>query len=201
MTLWTIACQAPLSMGFFRQECWSGLPCSPPGDHSDPGIEPASLCLLHCQAGSLPLVPPGKPRKALCACMLSLLSHVQFSGTLWTVAHQAPLSMGFSRQEYSHLLCNRVTVGCSPVVSPFAVFFYLHIFLRPTFTSQKAIVIKGRQKEGSILRNSDQNQVLNSHILLPDVDTCREISKHLICLPDSLDDSVITYGISKHCSI
>ena len=42
-TLWTIACQAPLSMGFSRQEYWSGLPCSPPGDLPDPGIEPTSL--------------------------------------------------------------------------------------------------------------------------------------------------------------
>ena len=43
VTLWTIAQQAPLSMGFSRQEYWSGLPCPPPGDLPDPGIEPASL--------------------------------------------------------------------------------------------------------------------------------------------------------------
>ena len=42
-TLWTVARQAPLSMGFSRQEHWSGLPCSPPGDFPDPGIEPMSL--------------------------------------------------------------------------------------------------------------------------------------------------------------
>ena len=42
-TLWTIACQAPLSMGFPRQEYWSGLPWPPPGHLLDPGIEPASL--------------------------------------------------------------------------------------------------------------------------------------------------------------
>ena len=42
-TLWTVACQAPLSMGFSRQEYWSGLPCPPSGDLSDSGIEPASL--------------------------------------------------------------------------------------------------------------------------------------------------------------
>ena len=39
----TIACQAPLSMGFSRQEYWSGLPCPPPGDLPDPGIEPKPL--------------------------------------------------------------------------------------------------------------------------------------------------------------
>ena len=38
-TLWTVACQAPLSKGFSRQECWSGLPCLPPGDLPDPEIE------------------------------------------------------------------------------------------------------------------------------------------------------------------
>ena len=41
--LWTVARQAPLSMGFSRQEYWSGLPCLPPGDLPNPGIEPASL--------------------------------------------------------------------------------------------------------------------------------------------------------------
>ena len=43
MTLQTVAHQAPLSMGFFGQEYWSGLPCPPAGDPPNPGIEPASL--------------------------------------------------------------------------------------------------------------------------------------------------------------
>ena len=43
VTLWTVAYQAPLSMGFSRQEYWSGLPCPPPGDLSYPGIAPMSL--------------------------------------------------------------------------------------------------------------------------------------------------------------
>ena len=60
-TLWTLVCQAPLSLGFSRQEYWSRLPCPPPGDLPDPGMEPASLCLLHGQMGSLPLAPPRKP--------------------------------------------------------------------------------------------------------------------------------------------
>ena len=41
--LWTVAHQAPLSMGFFRQEYWSGLPFPSPGDLPDPGMEPTSL--------------------------------------------------------------------------------------------------------------------------------------------------------------
>ena len=40
---WIVAHQAPLSMGFSRQEYWGGLPCPPPGDLRDPGIEPSSL--------------------------------------------------------------------------------------------------------------------------------------------------------------
>ena len=45
--------------GFSRQEYWSGLPCLPPGDLPNPGIEPRSPSL---QAGSLPSEPPGKPK-------------------------------------------------------------------------------------------------------------------------------------------
>ena len=57
-TLWTAACQAPLSMGFFRQEYWSGLPFLPPGDLPNLGIEPNSLMPPALQVGSLPLVRP-----------------------------------------------------------------------------------------------------------------------------------------------
>ena len=60
-TLWTAALQAPLSMGFSRQEYWSGMPLLSPGDLPYPGIKPASQCLLHQLAGSLSLEPPKKP--------------------------------------------------------------------------------------------------------------------------------------------
>ena len=58
MTLWTVAYQAPLSMGFSRQENWSGLSLPSPGDLSDPVIEPESPTL---RADSLLSEPPGKP--------------------------------------------------------------------------------------------------------------------------------------------
>ena len=58
---WTVACLAPLSRGFSRQEYWSGLPCPPPGDLPDPGMNTHLLRLLHWQVGSLLLAPPGKP--------------------------------------------------------------------------------------------------------------------------------------------
>ena len=54
----TVAHQASLSVGFSRQECWSGLPFLPPGDLPDPGIEPVSPAL---QANSLPSEPAEKP--------------------------------------------------------------------------------------------------------------------------------------------
>ena len=43
LTLWTVACQAPLPTGFSREEYWNGLPCTSPADLPDPGIEPTSL--------------------------------------------------------------------------------------------------------------------------------------------------------------
>ena len=61
-TPWTAANQAPLSMGFPRQEYWSGLPCHSLGNLLDLRIEPASLVSPALQAGSLPPAPAGKPR-------------------------------------------------------------------------------------------------------------------------------------------
>ena len=57
VTPWTVAHQAPLSMGFSRQEYWSGLPFPSPGDLPNPGIEPGSPAL---QADALSPEPPGK---------------------------------------------------------------------------------------------------------------------------------------------
>ena len=59
-TPWTVACQAPLSLGFPRQEYWGGLPFPSPEDLPDPGIEPKSPTL---QADSLPTELQGKPTK------------------------------------------------------------------------------------------------------------------------------------------
>ena len=139
----TIACHAPLSMRFSRQEYSSGLPFPPPGDLPGPGIEPRSPVL---QADSLLLSHQGSPiivyfpcltqneirlfscvslliamlsqpgefsytlttlglRKNFnCQCtymlLLSRFSRVRLCATSKMAAHQAPLSLGFSRQEH-----------------------------------------------------------------------------------------------------
>ena len=142
-TPWTVACQAPLSLGFPRQEYWSGLPCPSLGDLPDPGIDPESPALT----GRFFITePPGKSllgaaaAKSLQSCptlcdsrddsppgssvpgilqartlewvaisfsnawkwkeKVKLLSRVPLLATPWTVAYQATLSMGISRQEY-----------------------------------------------------------------------------------------------------
>ena len=94
---WTVAHQATLSLKFYWQENWRGLPFPFPGYLPDPGIDPGSPAL---QADSLPSQPPGKPLNYLvCGILLQqlelrplhvptivqLLSHVQLCETPWTI--------------------------------------------------------------------------------------------------------------------
>ena len=59
-TPWTVACQAPLPMGFSRQDYWGGWPCPPPGDVPDPASDGTHFtCIGRRVLGSLPLAPPG----------------------------------------------------------------------------------------------------------------------------------------------
>ena len=66
-TLWTVAHQVPLSMGFSRQEAWCGLPLPPPGDLPKPGIEPRSPESAALAGGFFTAVPAGKLSKS-CYC-------------------------------------------------------------------------------------------------------------------------------------
>ena len=104
-TPWTVAHQALLSTRLSRQEYWSGLSCPSSGDLSNPGTEPVSPC-GSCIAGRFfyqgshqESFPLGKPQINY-VWVLGGFSRVWLFATPWTVAHQAPLSMGFSRQEY-----------------------------------------------------------------------------------------------------
>ena len=61
VTLWTVAHQNPLSMGFSRQEHWRRLPCPPPADLPNPGIKPTSPKSPALAGGYFYPEPPGKP--------------------------------------------------------------------------------------------------------------------------------------------
>ena len=107
-TPWTVAYQAPPSLGFSRQEHWSGLPFPSPGDLPDPGIEPGSPAL---QADALPSEPPGNlyllADYLIIACVPA--KSLQSCPTLCNTMDCSPVGCsihGFSRQEYwSGLLC------------------------------------------------------------------------------------------------
>ena len=96
VTLCTVACQAPVSMGFSRQEYWIRLPCSPPGG----GVFPTQesnwylLCLLHWHVGSLPLAPPGKPIQKL-----SLAKLIQFMFSTNISSYKLSIMVGQSGQK------------------------------------------------------------------------------------------------------
>ena len=92
-TPWTVAYWAPLSMGFSRQEYWSGLPFPSPENLPDPGID---LGLLHCRQMLYHLSHKGSPVEV---SVQLLLSCVRLFATPWTVAYHVPLSMEFSREE------------------------------------------------------------------------------------------------------
>ena len=92
---WTVAQQAPLSMGFSRQEYWSKLPCPPLGDLSNLGIKPVSLLhLLYWQMGSLPLVPPivFKSVTQSCLTLCNPMDCTNLTDTNWCMClyHQLP---------------------------------------------------------------------------------------------------------------
>ena len=65
---WTAVLQAPLSVGFLRQEHWSGLPFPPPGDFPVLGIKPMAPAPPALQADSLPLNHREAPKKGICNC-------------------------------------------------------------------------------------------------------------------------------------
>ena len=123
-TSWIAAHQVPLSIKFSRQEFWSRLPFPSSGDLPHQGLK---LGLLHCRQILYHLSHQGSARAHVCVCVCVCVcvseckriesrdskryfcTHVELTlvmkscltlVTPWTVAHQAPLSMGFSRQEY-----------------------------------------------------------------------------------------------------
>ena len=99
-TPWNAACQAPLSMGFSWQQYWSGFHVLLQGIFPTQGSNPG---VPHCRQMLLPSEPPGKSlkwRDFLKWRLKRKWSRSVASDSLWPHEHQAPPSMGFSRQEY-----------------------------------------------------------------------------------------------------
>ena len=113
-TPWTAAHQAPLSMGFPRQEYWSGLPFPSPGDLPHPGVKPASPVSPARQADSLPLCPLSH-QKTFCSLPILPSSHPAAGNFSFYCLHRS----AFSRMSYSwnHIVSCLFKIG----------FFYLLI--------------------------------------------------------------------------
>ena len=101
---WTIACQAPLSMEFSRQEYWSGMPFSSPGDLPDSGTEPMSLLSPALVGRFLITVLPGKPRTYCYLCSNQLLLHLVSRSKLnvcyMELSNSTILKFSFKQVEY-----------------------------------------------------------------------------------------------------
>ena len=99
MTPWTVAHQAPLSMGFPRQESWRGLPFLPPGDLLNPGIKPMFPACPALADGFFTIAPPRKPYVIV---VVQLLSHVWLLGL-----------------QHARLLCTSLSLGVCSNSCPF----------------------------------------------------------------------------------
>ena len=98
MTPWTVGYLAPLSMGFSRQEYWSGLPLPSPGDLPNPGIEPGSPAL---QTNSLSVEPPGKSSLVIRDRQIKTVVYYRVTTTMAKLNQLASPSPG---KNYWHVL-------------------------------------------------------------------------------------------------
>ena len=86
-TLWTVACQAPLSMGFSRQEYWSELPFPPPGGCPHPGVESTSPVFPALAGRFFTTVPPWKPQANYQEWGLNPCRHMSFESYVQCLNH------------------------------------------------------------------------------------------------------------------
>ena len=155
-TPWTVVLQVPLSVGFSRQEYWSGLLFPSPGDLLDPGIEPGSLMsLLHWQVGSLLLAPSGNPQ-------------VKWNGAreFWTCGSRV-LWIATETFGKLHICC------CVQVVSH-SLRVGLHVLQTPWTAVRQALcpplsprsILRFMSTESVMLSNQ---VILGYHLLLPSI--------------------------------
>ena len=115
-TLWTVARQAPLSVGFSRQEYWSGLPCPPPGDLPNPGIKPTSP------------TPP-----ALASGRLTTSATWESLVTPWTAETEASLSFTISLSllklmSIESMMSSNHLILCHPLLLLLSIFPSIRVF-------------------------------------------------------------------------
>ena len=116
MTSWTVALQAPLSVDFFSQEYWSGLPFPPPGDLPDWGMEPESLVSPVLVGRFFTTVPSGKP--SMYQDILPFYGWVRFHCKY--IPHFC-LSIPLFMDSWHPILSHKPRVGGSPLILPFPI--------------------------------------------------------------------------------
>ena len=129
----TVSCHVSLSIEFSRQESWSGLPCSPPGDLHDPGIEPTFLASPAPAGRFFTAAPPGKPEDAYQFSSVQSLSCVRLFATPWTAAWQASLSITNSQSPPKPMSIESVMpsshlILCHPFLFLLSIFPSIRIF-------------------------------------------------------------------------
>ena len=136
VTLWTVAHQALLCLGFPRQEWLSGLSFPSPGDLPDPGIKPtspASIASPTLQADSLLLSHQGSTFRYNQFSSVQLLSHVQLFATPWTVTLQASLFITNSwslpkLMSIKSVMPSNHLILCRPLLLPLSIFPSIRVF-------------------------------------------------------------------------
>ena len=143
LTPWTVACQAPLSIGFPRQEYWSGLLFPSPGDLPDSRIEPESPALA---STFFTTESPGKPQHVdvQFGSVVQSFSRVCLFATPWTAVHQASLSITNSWSLLklmpleSEIPSNHLIL-CHPLLLPPSIFPSVRVF-----SNESALCISGQ---------------------------------------------------------
>ena len=115
---WIIPCQTPLSMGLPRQQYWSGLPCSSPGDLPDPGIKPAPLMSLALASGFF------TPRATWEAQLKNSSKHQNHKVKVDTFRELSSFELSF---KFSSSFAEKLSCGLSQEIHDFNIFFMLII--------------------------------------------------------------------------